>query len=408
MAPKKGKEEKSKRAAEQELEDQKATDPSGSVLNSQADIKGGRSSNAAQSAVLAQETKGLDAAGDAKSGEVTSKLEDVKISALKLDLSQSHIYKYALEFHPAKYFSRDEKSQLAQMFLAAARVDPSDSAVVLGNQFEIFLPYPNATFMDKALYLPFFRRPFRKNPLYTKAFLRSHHEDVWSKFAPPSVVDVSELPEILRPPSTFPEFEHCAVIARGPQFNLRGFLEGNEPQSKEDILDALEKIFLQHAVGPERLWSRDMGGNFGGPKQLLKLGTKTFDVRSAATRVGSGVELYFGTKASFVATKGGIFKVTRPCHGFFFKSMNLAELVTMLLGEGKGRIDWEVFSNLFKGLTIESSFGQGRAYRQKNQIVALGEETPKNQQFDSQKYGLINVEAYMQQGMKISRLWCPG
>jgi hypothetical protein len=86
----------------------------------------------------------------------------VCINAYKVDLSEAHIYKYVIDFSPDKYFSRKEKDILARRFLEYVALDLDTVDIVVGDNFEFFLPHPNAELSQRYLQVAFSRSNSRK------------------------------------------------------------------------------------------------------------------------------------------------------------------------------------------------------------------------------------------------------
>ena len=100
---------------------------------------------------------GIKEVQQSHSGDLVNFSEDVNLNAYRIDLSESHIYKYTIDFEPKHSFSHKEKRQLARMFLSAVGVDTGSSHVVVGDNFEIFLPFPNLHLTLGGIQVPFAR-----------------------------------------------------------------------------------------------------------------------------------------------------------------------------------------------------------------------------------------------------------
>jgi hypothetical protein len=263
----------------------------------------------------------------------------VNINAYKVDLSEAHIYKYVIEFSPVDYFSRKEKETLARGLLGKVGIafDLDAVDIVFGDNFEFFLPHPNAQLSQRCLHASFYRSDSPKGDFGSiESFAPGGSLPVYSNFfLSPDLCDEGFPSDFaISVPRIFEGLKHCKVSARGPEFNLKSLLTSKDSGSKDIILAALTKLFQSIATPMVRRHSQVKAGAVEG---LREMGSKVFDFwelpNEEPVHVAGGIEVRRGIKASTRIIGGSIFRVVSPTSGMFFKAgTNLAEQVVWLLG----------------------------------------------------------------------------
>jgi hypothetical protein len=333
----------------------------------------------------------------------------VCINAYKVDLSEAHIYKYVIDFSPDKYFSRKEKDILARRFLEYVALDLDTVDIVVGDNFEFFLPHPNAELSQRYLQVAFSRSNSRKGGRGSiKSFVPGESWPVYSEFVFSSDLGdkASRTDDATSVPRTFAGFELCKVSARGPLFHLNSLLASNESGSKDSVLAAVTKIFKRSSA-PMISWYGKC--KVGAVKGLREMGSKVFDFLELSdeepVHVGSGFEVRRGINASTELMGDSIFRVVTPTHGVFFEEgINLAELVLRIVGTANSdESTYSLLKELLKGMTIIKTYGT----KSMKQVVDLGRR-PSDLTIVGGERGRRSVEQYMAEGKRFplhSFLW---
>lgn len=347
--------------------------------------------------------------------------EEFKVHACRLDVSKAQIYKYAVEFYP-KTLSHKEKRALAHELFTQAEIDTTAPDVVLGDKFEVLLPSPNLH--GKCLYATL-RFSDSAEPGAVAVFRNGdstgHSKRTWWKFVSPGLVDAPT--ELLNDSTTFMPGSYsnpgvssisiststsdststsrrssdtsmrCMVVAKGSQIDLGAFPHNASPSDAMGVLAILDKICQRSAV-------TTAGSGYvkqKGIKTLSVCGNKVFDLDGTGKCVGVGTELCFGADVSTRIIGGKIFRVTQPCHGFFFRGMNLAELVCALLRPQRPKTQQsgiDILEDLLKGIAIRREFGS----QARDVIVGVG-KSASEQTFSLGENGVFTtVEDYFLQG----------
>ena len=329
------------------------------------------------------------------SGDLVNIPEEVNLNAYRIDLSESHIYKYTIEFEPKHSFSHKEKKQLARMFLSAVGVDTSSAHVVIGDNFEIFLPFPNLHLTRHGIQVPF-ARLVTSNGTYGKVLIGDYDakpNKFWSHFRAGLDVQMKTTPgdPDSKVPNIVDEFQYCKVNTQGSSLPLKVF-HGNENGSLEShVLGALDKIFQRDATVPP---NGNALGKCGASTTLLAMGNKIFDLSGNPVHDGESFQLRVGIRTSIQILDGGVFRIVSPTYGAFLSPINLAELGLQfckkdkLNGDAMGRLE-----EVLKGVTVKRNCGNGRV----DQITGLG-QSPSVQELVWAGRGRISVEDYMAQG----------
>jgi hypothetical protein len=323
---------------------------------------------------------------------------DFKVNAYKLDVSKTQIYRYDLKIYPAGLCQKERKA-LAHKFLIETGFDTNDTNVVLGDHFEIYLPYHERGALENSTLRATIHRVDSSEPDCMKVILRGEVPGqirvAWSKIASSELVDkASILKQGSRPGSSTcgisDRIKRCEVSAHGTGINIADIEKNGNARERDEALAALDTIFRKGMRLPEL----DGYGKHKRTKQLLVDGEKVYDLDGTAKCVGFGTELCFGASVSTRMFDGSFFRVSQPCHAFFFKDMNVAELVGGFFGFQPDQSDHAVLESLLQGVSIQKEFGTGRS----DAIAGLG-QPPSSQQFEWHARNLvISVKDYIFQG----------
>lgn len=351
---------------------------------------------------------GTDPSGDGLSTQgafhkVAQKVEvsdmDFKLNAYKLDVSKTQIYRYELKIQPADLCQKERKA-LAHKFLIETGVDFNATNVVFGDHFEIYLSHHERGALENSTLHATIRRVGSSEPDSMKVVLRGavpgQMKVAWSKIASSELVDTVSISQRGSGPGsssrgTSDWNKPCEVAAHGTGIDIADIEKKGNAHEKDEALAALNAIFRK---GMTLLEVDGYGRHKSRAKQLLVDGQKVYDLDGTGKCVGFGTELCFGISVTTRVLDGGFFRVSQPCHAFFFKDMNLAELVGGLFSFQPGQIDLAVLECLLQGVTIQKDFGTVRS----DAIVGLG-QSPSSQQFEwHARNVVISVKDYMFQG----------
>ena len=334
--------------------------------------------------------------GNQKSvGSLRNIPEEVNLNAYRIDVSEAHIYKYTIDFEPKHSFSHKEKKQLARVFLSAVGIDTCNPHVVAGDNFEIFLPFPNLHLLQGGIQVPFARLATSKGSCGKVLVGDSSAESntIWSHFRAVFDVQMKTISGNLdsKVPNVIDEFQCCKVTAQGSALPLNVFHKNENESIQRHILGALDKIFQRDATVPP---NGNGLGRCGASTTLLALGNNTFDLSGNPIHDGEGFQLRVGVKSSTKILDSGIFRIVSPTYGAFLAPMNLAEIVLQFCK--KARLDGGVMGRLeelLNGVTVTRNYGSGRV----DLITGLG-LSPSVQEVVWGGRGRISVEDYMAQG----------
>ena len=294
----------------------------------------------------------VDASDTIPSGRDAVVDQSLKLNAYKLDLSKAHVYKYELEFHTAGFLTQPEKKRIFHKLLRQSQLYDVEHYAVGDKSFALFLPQRNHNLDHKVFHVwsratrDWSPGSIRGSRLIGEDIFERVHSRILSTDFIEEGVD-GRLEGSAYPPR---EVELCKVTARCTQLNFTT-LQTEDDDNRTSTLEALDAIFQQGANCSERYWYGS--AKEWAPKTVLAHGNKTYDLLSVPRSTGAATTLCFGIQATSAIVGKDVFRITKPCHAFFLRDNNLAQLLFALFGERLANFSSTELEELLRGVAVQ-------------------------------------------------------